>query len=222
MNSRPLAMNTAGDERRLLQNMVIILTISLNYSSLIDVLKSAYYNIVMDENNVVTLIEIETAAPKRRITRSAGAVYLALIVLMIGCISIGNLLYTNWQIPRFITQPILYLIIAICGYFIYRRHYLSYRYTLTDEMFAIEQIGGNSERTIAAISLRDIRRICDRDGAKDIRKNILHASIPPQKDTTWITTLVDGKEMTYTISASEEFVKELTDQWRRLQTPQDM
>jgi len=211
MNSWSLAMNAVGDMRRLFKNKSRILTISLNCSSLIDVLKCGYYNIDMDENAVINLVAIEKAEPKRRIIRSVGAIYLALIVLVIGCISVGNLLYDRFQIPRHVTQPILYALIAICGYYIYRRHYLCYRYTLTDEMLAIERIGGNSERTLAAI---DLNKIISIDGNKNQKsgKNRVYASLLSPKDTTWILALVDGKELSCAIGASKEFVSKMVEQ----------
>lgn len=213
-------MNAAGDRRRLLTNKERILAESLNCSSLIDVLKYAYYNIDMDANAVINLIAIEKAEPKRRIIRSAGAIYLALIVLVIGCISVGNLLYERFQIPRYVTQPILYALIAICGYYIYRRHYLSYRYTLTDEMLAIEKVGGSSERILAAIELNKIISI-DSNAKQKQRKNGIYASLPPRKNRTWILALVDGKKMNCTISASKEFVSKLVEQRNIVLTQQE-
>ena len=153
--------------------------LSLKCSSLIDVLKLTNYNIHMDENAVVNLLAIETAVPKRRIIRSAGAVYLALIVLMIACISIGNLLEANWQIPRLLTQPILYAMIAISGAFLYRRHFICFRYTLTDEQFAIEQTGGNREKTIAVIMISEIHTIVKQTEQRRVRCKKVDASLPP-------------------------------------------
>lgn len=178
-------------------------------SALIDVLKFAYYNIHMDENIIVNLLAMETDAPKRRITRSVGAIYVALIALMIGCISIGNLLYERWQIPRYLTQPILYILIALCGYYLYRRHYIRYRYTLTNEMLAIEQIGGSQERTIAAIMLGDIRTIGVGNAPHIARGKIIHASLPPHGNATRITVKTEVSETTYIIRVSEVFVQAL-------------
>ena len=220
MNSTSLAMNTAGDERRLLQNMRRNRALSCYCSALIDVSSFGYYNIDMDENPVVTLVAIETAAPKRRIARSAGAVYIALIAMMIGCISLGNLLYSLWQISRYVTQPILYAAIAICGAYLYRRHYRCYRYTLTDEMFAIEQIGFGGEKTLAVVWLTDILRIFDQPEQKRVIGRIIRASLPPLKAATWVQTLVDGNEVMYRISASERFVEKLIAQWQNATKPQ--
>jgi hypothetical protein len=169
----------------------------------------------MEENTVVNLLAIETIAPKWRIARSAGAVYVMLIAVMIGCISLGNLLYATVQIPRQITQPILYALIAVCGFYLYRRHYICYRYTLTDEQFAIEEVGGRIEKTIAVVSLNDIRRISSFYDSTKITGKTIHAALPPKEAQTRITAISDGAETTYIVVASEEFIQKLTAQWRQ-------
>jgi hypothetical protein len=168
----------------------------------------------MDENAVVNLRAMETAKPKWRIARSAGAVYVMLIALMIGCISIANLLYANWQIPRQITQPALYVLIAICGFYLYRRHYICYRYTLTDDLFAIERVGGKVEKTIAVIAIEDIQAITQNTEKKMNAAKMIVASFPPKDRQTCILTMQNGRKTVYTISASEEFVNKLTAQWK--------
>ena len=190
--------------------------LSLKYSSLIDVLKFAHYNIHMEERTVINLLAIETAVPKRRVIRSAGAVYLGLIVVMIGCICIGNLAYERWEIPRFITQPILYGLIAICGLLLYGRHYICYRYTLTDEQFAIEQIGGSREKTIAVMMISDISQLSQQTQEVNFRRKKIDASLPPSKNATWIYATVDGAETAYRISASDSFLNMLTQQMQKL------
>jgi hypothetical protein len=192
--------------------------LSLKCSSLIDVLKFAYYNIHMDENAMVNLLAIETVKPKRRMIRSSGAVYLALLVLMIGCISVGNLLYASVQIPRFITQPILYALIAICGVILYRWHFICFRYTLTDEQFAIEQVGGNREKIIAVMMICDIRNIATHDEAKNLSGKKVDSSLPPKQNATWICATVDGVETAYRISASEAFLTTMRQQMEKLRT----
>lgn len=183
-------------------------------SSLIDVLKYATYNIHMDENAVVNLRAMETATPKWRIARSSGAVYIMLIALMIGCISIANLLYASWQIPRQITQPALYALIAICGFYLYRRHYICYRYTLTDDLFAIERVGGKMEKTIAVIALEDIQAILPFAEKRTISGKMIHVSLPP-KETQMLVNVKNGDgEITYSISVSEDFMHQLTAQWQ--------
>jgi hypothetical protein len=168
----------------------------------------------MEENTVVNLLAIETIAPKWRIARSAGAVYVMLIVLMVGCFSVGNLLYNNFQIPRHLTQPILYALIAICGFYLYRRHFISYRYTLTEDQFAIEEVGGRTERTIAVIAIDDVCAIApSHDNTKTAGK-IIRASLPPKETQTRVKAIADGIETTYIVSASEELIQKLTAQWK--------
>ncbi len=168
----------------------------------------------MDENAVITLIAMETASPKWRMTRSAGAVYAALIVLIIGCISIGNLLYEQLSIPRHVTQPVLYAMIAVVAYYIYRRHFLRYRYTLTNDMLAIEQIGGKEEKILAAISLSDITQIQRSDDKHKRKGKIIRASLPPYKNAIKVITMIDEEAIPYEISASEEFSAKLIEQWK--------
>jgi hypothetical protein len=148
-------------------------------------------------------------------TRSAGAVYFALIVLMLACISIGNLLYAKWQIPRYLTQPILYGLIAICGLYLYRRHFVCFRYTLTDAHFAIEQVGGNKEKTIAVVMIRDIRQVAGQAEAKNLSGHKIDASLPPSKTAAWVLTVTDGVEIAYRISASEAFLDTMKQQMHK-------
>mgnify|MGYP001194044916 CR=1 FL=1 len=169
----------------------------------------------MEENAVVNLIAMETAAPKRKLNRSAGAVYVALIALIIGSISLGNLLYARWLIPRYVTQPALYVLIALGCLYVYRRHFLSYRYTLTDEMLAIERIGGNGERAIAAVSLHHIRRIAGYRRAGNTTTRIVNAALPPRGMSTLVTVRENARETVYRIGASEDFAEKLTAQWRK-------
>ena len=172
----------------------------------------------MDENAIITLIAIETVAPKRRITRSAGAIYIILIALIIGAMSAGNLLYERISIPRYVTQPIFYAMIAIVGYLIYRRNYLCYRYTLTTRTLAIEQIGGSEEKTLAAIDLTLIQQIEHYPIKQKRKAKTIYAYLPPRKNITWVLAKEDGNETRYAISASSEFIDQLKEQWRLAMT----
>lgn len=168
----------------------------------------------MEESDVLTLIAMETAEPKRKLNRSAGAVYVVLIALIVGTIALANLLYTRWQIPRYAVQPPIYALTAIFGIYAYRRHYLSYRYTLTDRMFAIERIAGGGERTIAAATLDEIADIVPY--RHDIRrKGMISASVLPRRKSTMVIIKEEnGRERAYCISPGEAFLMKLTAQWR--------
>ena len=168
----------------------------------------------MDENAIITLIAIESVAPKRRFTRSTGAIYIILIALIIGSMSAGNLLYERFSIPRYVTQPILYTVIAVVGYLVYRRNYLRYRYTLTTNTLAIEQIGGSEEKTLAAIDLSCIHQIQHDTRKERTKTRTVYAYLPPRKSITWVLENEDGKETRYAISASSEFLDQLNAQWQ--------
>jgi hypothetical protein len=214
MNSTPHAMNGATDERRILQIITGILTISQNCSSLIDVLYGVLYNETMEENSVISLIAMETAEPKHKLNRSAGAIYVMLLALILGAISLTNLLESRWQVPRNLAQPALYAALAICGWLIYRRNYISYRYTLTDRVFAIEQIAGNRERTILAAPLSEIRGIYEFNGAAANRPKTINASVLPRRKSVFVEWRENGTGIAFKISPSESFLQKLTAQWR--------
>ena len=182
--------------------------LSLKYSSLVDVLHLAHYNIHMDESSIVDLIAIETDTPKHRITRSAGAIYAVLILLIIGCISLGNLLYDQLQISRYITQPALYLFLAAGGYLLYRRNFIRFRYTLTNESLAIEQIG-RVETNLAAIPLNDIISVQEAKTGEKPTGRTIRATLAPISRATRVQARVEGMEITYAIGASEAFIHQL-------------
>lgn len=175
----------------------------------------------MEENSVINLIAMETAEPKHKLNRSAGAIYVALIALIIGAISLANLLDEHWQISRLIVQPALYAAIAICSWIVYRRHYISYRYTLTDRMFAIDRISGNRERTILAVPLTEINWISVFKRGAMNQKHIHNASILPRQKSIYIEYRENEAETIYRISPSDEFFEKLTAYWRTAGTQKE-
>ena len=215
MNSTPLAMNTGDHERWLLQNMGQIRAESFVYSSLIDVLEFDYYNIVMQDNSVINLIDMEIAKPKRKLNYSVGAVYGILIILMVGVISLTNLIVSQWEISRVLVQLTLYLCVGLIAGYVYRFHYITFRYTLTDQIFAIERIAGNDQKTIASIFLEDI---CDigstRTGFKR-RSRIINTSVISKQKSIWVTIAEsDMRLICYRVNLSQEFLNKLLSQWQ--------
>ena len=167
----------------------------------------------MESSPVINLISIETAAPKRRFQYSAGAVYIILILLMIGAISLANLIEARWQTPRIYIQPTLYLLIVGCAVYVYRFHSITYRYTLTDEFFVIEQIAGAKTRLIAALQLNEIKEISATRSNPYLKARQYNASVLPKKNSIFITVGNEGDGKSYRISPSEEFIHQLNAQW---------
>ena len=213
MNFAPLAKNPAQVYRRLLQNIAHNLAIARNTSALIDVLNIGLYNERMANDTIQTLIAIEMVDPKRKLNRSEGALYLALSALILAVISIGNLLFAHAQIPRYLVHLPLYAMIAVVCLYIYRRHYISFRYTLTDQTFAIERIAGNKERALAAVRLADIASIAAYAHSEKKEATIQNASVKPKQNALLLLARSDGEETALLISPSEDFLSKLTAQW---------
>ena len=171
----------------------------------------------MESNEVISLIAMETAEPKRKLNRSAGSVYVLLIAVVIGTISLANLLYARWQIPRYIVQPAIYTLTAAIGLYLYLRHTISYRYTLTDSMFAIERIAFNGERTIVAAPLNDILEIERPVGAQRDRTRARSATVFSRRNSMIIRIRENGAVQAYRISPSDEFVSKLFAQRQAVQ-----
>ncbi len=212
MNSAPLAKNPAQVYRRLLQNTGNNLAIALNCSALIDVLNIDLYNERMANDTIQTLIAMEMADPERKLNRSEGALYLVLSALILVVISIGNLLFSRWQIPRYLVHLPLYTLIAIACLYIYRRHYLSFRYTLTDQTFAVERVAGNSDRSLVAVPLADINYLAAYTHAARSKLPIVNASVRKKRESILIVTRFEGEAIALIISPSEDFLTKLSAQ----------
>lgn len=212
MNSTLLAMNTGDHERRLLQNIEQIRAESFVYSSLIDVLEIDYYNIVMQENSIINLIEMEIAKPKRKLNYSVGAVYGILIILMVGAITLTNLVVSKWGISRALVQSTTYICLGLVVGYLYRYHYITFRYTLTNQMFAIERIAGNHQKAIATAFLEDIREIGSAKSSFKRQPRIINAFFSKQQ-STWITVAEnDTRMICYRVNLSQEFLEKLQSQ----------
>ena len=168
----------------------------------------------MESSPVINLICMETVAPKRRFRHSAGAAYIILILMMIGAISLANLIEARWQIPRIYIQPALYLLIVGCAVYVYRFHTITYRYTLTEEVFVIEQISISKTRLITTLSLNDVQEISANRSESYPKAKRHNASVLPKTNSIFITVDSEGSARSYLISPSEEFIHLLNAQWR--------
>lgn len=213
MNSSPVAKNPAGYERRLFQNIAINLVQSRIYSPLIDVLRIELYNIPMEESTVQTLVAFEIAQPARKRIRSAGALYLVLILLILAVISLANALQTRLTIPRVAVQLPLYALIAVACFFVYRKNLVSYRYTLTDRVFAIDRLTEGKEQTLAAIRLEEIELMLFGNQTAFEKLPVLDASVRARRTSARIVARLDGRRVALFFSPSEDFFQKLYAQW---------
>ena len=205
MNSSKVAKNPAGHEERLFENIVINLARSRIYSPLIDVLHVEPYNIRMEENTVQTLVAFEIVQPAKKLDRSAGALLFALIALVLAIIFAANVVSFSLNIPRELVQLPLYALLTASCYYAYRRHYVCYRYTLTDQTFAVDRISGTKEHALAAILLTDIESVRPPDAIRDKASRVLYASVRNRKQSYRMNAMLDGQMTRLSISISEEF-----------------
>ena len=172
----------------------------------------------MDEITVQTLICMENVSPKRRVIRSAGALYVVLLLLAVGSIAAANALEEHLQIPREYSQIALYALLIAAGWYIYRFRLTTFRYTLTDSFFSIDRLTGRSERAEERLSLSDITDIGialpeHRTGIR--RRAIRNRSILPEKKSTAIRYRENGEERILLISPSEDMLEKLLAQWEK-------
>jgi hypothetical protein len=168
----------------------------------------------MEENNVHSLIGLETVEPKRGFIRSSGALYVALLLLVLGVIAAGNALSTLWEVPRVYVQITLYALLLLLGWYVYRYYLTAFRYTLTDRVFAVERVVGKKARADECVHLSDIARIRAYDGAQDDTGRRRNLSARRKKDSIAVYVRGEKGGRVLIVSPSEEFIEKLTTQWK--------
>lgn len=168
----------------------------------------------MKESTVQTLVALETAQPAKKLNRSAGAIYFALIMLVLAAITTANFLFLHWQIPRIYVQLGLYALFAAVGFYIYRNHYVCFRYTLTNQAFAVERIAGSKERSLAAISLSDIESVSPYNSMRVAAKTTLYASVWRKRNSIQMVARFEERKTILYFSPSKDFLDSLQAQLR--------
>lgn len=171
----------------------------------------------MDENDVQNLICMENASPKARVIRSKGALYVMLLLLAIGSIAAANALEERLQIPREYPQIALYALLLGAGWYIYRFRLTTFRYTLTDRVFAIDRLTGQAERAEERILLGEILQVegfANAQGSKTRLGAARNRSVLPRKKSSMILYRDGGEEYALLISPSEALFEQLNEQWQ--------
>ncbi len=215
MKSSKVAKNPARRVKRLFENIPIILAQSRICSPLIDVLQIELYNVHMEEDTVQTLVAFEISQPAKKLNRSAGALLFLLIALVLFIILAANLLSTALEIPRETIQLPLYALLLAASYFVYLRHFVCYRYTLTNQTFAVDRISGNKERALFAILLSDMEVVLPDDETRVRSKHVIYASVFPKRRSIRMNATLDGHKTVFFLSPSEEFYATLQAQVQR-------
>ena len=105
------------------------------------------------------IVYTERNAPKRRIVRSDGALYVLLLLGTFGAIALGYVLARQFGIKRLYVQLALYAALLLIGYAIYRLRLVDYVYELTETELRVIQAVGSKQKPIAAVPLSAITEV---------------------------------------------------------------
>jgi len=161
---------------------------------------------------------METIEPKRKIVRSNGALYVLLLLLVIGVITAGNLLSERWDLPRAIVQITLYVLLLVLGWAVYRYCLTSFRYTLTDRLLSVERVVGRKERADECVHLSDITRIGPYDKERETGRRARRLYVNGRKDALAVHVRGAGGGRTLLINPGAEFREKLVSQWKSART----
>lgn len=165
------------------------------------------------EHRVENLLKMERSEPKNRLAVSDGALYVVVLVSVIAAVMLSYDLAERFDWPRSYVQLALYAVLIAAGYGIYRFRLLSYRYMLTDKTLRIDRITGSRERLEAQIDLQNIVSVQPVQNHAPRGAKRLHAGAGG--DATLILFQSDGKETALVLALSEDFLKELLQQWKK-------
>ena len=168
----------------------------------------------MEINAVENHVMIEKAVPKRRIVRSDGALYVLMLVLVIGVIAAGNALNARLGLPPLFVQLVLYVILLAAGYFVYRHCLIAFRYALTNRMLSVDRIIGKKIRGDENIHLSDIVAIRPFSEIAGDAGKLRALYVNRKRDALAVTVFAGGKRYTLLMSPSEEFTGKLLAQWK--------
>lgn len=188
-------------------------------STFIDAVKNVHYNEIMETmdagERVENLIGTDRAEPKKRVLMTDGALYVVLLVAVIGMIVAGNAVSALLELPRILVQIVLYAILLTIGYLVYRYRLLAFRYVLTERMLYVERVVGQKTRSEAQAHLSDIESIRPFSEETEGAGKRLGLYTGARKDALALCVRENGVRRTLLISPSAEFAGKLTEQWKK-------
>ena len=151
----------------------------------------------------------ERNAPKRRIVRSDGALYVLLLIGTFGAIALGYVLSKQLGIRRLYVQLALYAVLLAAGYAIYRLRLIDYLYELTDTEFRVTQAVGSKEKPILAVPLSAITEVGAYRQTDAIAEARTYRGSRDRTTAVWFTA--DGKTHIVCLNASDRLIEKLTE-----------
>lgn len=111
------------------------------------------------EQEPTIVVYAERNAPKRRIVRSDGALYLLLLLLTFGMIAGTYALSKALSVNRLYLQIGLYALLLAIGYAIYRLRLVDYLYELTTDALLVTQVVGSRQKRLVSVPFERITEI---------------------------------------------------------------
>lgn len=182
----------------------------------IDAARATNYNKHMTDNGTDVRVDdflcMEHAEPKKKILAGDGALYVVLLIAVIGVILLGNAVSQRWDLPRLPVQLVLYAILIVLGWLVYRYRLLAFRYVLTSRILSVDRVVGRKIKAETAVRLSDIESIRPCGEAVEGRRQALYTG--RRRDALAVGVCEHGKRRTLYISPSEEFAGKLIKQWK--------
>lgn len=168
----------------------------------------------MDDTEIHALICMQTAHPKHRPIRSRGALYAILLVVFLAGIVAGNVLDARFGIAREYVQIPLYIALIAFTAYAYRRILTSFRYTLTDRVFAIERITAGREFPQASALLSDIESIAPYSPETAHGRRVRNYSPYSKRQTIMLEVNTESGRSLWLTGIDDECLEKLTAQWK--------
>ena len=168
----------------------------------------------MESETVQTYLSMERSEPKRRILRSDGALYLAVLLGVLAVIWGANALSSRYDWPRLYVQLSLYAVLIGLMFVLYRKCLLVFRYTLTDRMLSVERMVGKKCKPEESVHLSDItaiRPVSEAGGALPKPRGCFTGR---RRDALAVTVREPARTFTLLLSPSDPFTASLTAQWK--------
>lgn len=169
----------------------------------------------MDDSRVEDFVCMDKAEPGKRFLSNSGSLYAALLIAVIGVITLTNALSARWDWPRAPVQIALYALLIILAFAVYRFRLTSFRYVLCTRTLRVDRVVGNKVKADIRVRLSDVAAIRPyAEEAGDGKKLSLYTG--RRRDALALMICENGRRRTLIISPSEEFRGKLCAEWKSL------
>lgn len=127
---------------------------------LLRTVKGLLYNYYMNtRSDNITGPYVEISQPKRAILKNDFLLFICVAISAIMLILIGYYVFYLLHIDGAWPQLILFVLLFLYGWWIYKKQLICYRYSIGTSLFCVERTTGKKSRSEAVIHLCDIRSV---------------------------------------------------------------